>query len=94
MFGIGFSEIVIICLVALMVLGPKKLPQVAKELGRFFVHLRRMSMDVKQTVDQVIEDAENEIRAEKREALKQIVDVKNSFQETLPHDFDIEAKKT
>ncbi|NOS36261.1 MAG: twin-arginine translocase TatA/TatE family subunit, partial [Deltaproteobacteria bacterium] len=34
MFGIGFTEIVVILVIALIVLGPEKLPELAKALGR------------------------------------------------------------
>ena len=48
MFGIGFSELILIFIVALLVLGPKRLPEVAKTLGRFY-------RDIKSTVDEVKE---------------------------------------
>ncbi len=46
MFGIGFSELVLIFVVALLVLGPKRLPEVAKTLGRLY-------RDIKSTMDEV-----------------------------------------
>ena len=46
MFGIGLSEVILIFVVALLVLGPKRLPEVAKTLGRFY-------REVKSTVDEV-----------------------------------------
>ncbi|WP_456463815.1 Sec-independent protein translocase protein TatB [Persephonella sp.] len=48
MFGIGFSELILIFIVALLVLGPKRLPEVAKTLGRFY-------REIKSTVDEVKE---------------------------------------
>jgi Tat protein translocase TatB subunit len=44
MFGIGGQEIVIIGLIFLVVFGPSKLPQMARDLGRFVSEARR-SMD-------------------------------------------------
>jgi sec-independent protein translocase protein TatB len=44
MFGIGGQEIVIIGLIFLVVFGPSKLPQMARDLGRFVSDARR-SMD-------------------------------------------------
>ncbi|HEU4494187.1 MAG TPA: twin-arginine translocase TatA/TatE family subunit [Rubrobacteraceae bacterium] len=44
MFGIGGQEIVIIGLIFLVIFGPSKLPQMARDLGRFVGEARR-SMD-------------------------------------------------
>ena len=41
MFGLGFTEILVILGVALIVLGPEKMPQVAKELGKLTAQFRR-----------------------------------------------------
>ncbi len=47
MFGIGSSELVVIILVALLVLGPKRLPEVMKVIGRVLAELRKTADDVK-----------------------------------------------
>jgi sec-independent protein translocase protein TatB len=72
MFGIGFSELVIIVIVAVVFIGPNKLPEVMKQLGRFFVHARRMSNDVRSTFETVIQQAEKEIHLENLEKIKQL----------------------
>lgn len=41
MFGIGTSELIVIAVVALLVVGPKKLPELAKSLGRGFAEMKR-----------------------------------------------------
>lgn len=41
MFDIGFQELVIIFVVALLVFGPEKLPEIAKTLGKWVVEIRR-----------------------------------------------------
>ncbi len=41
MFGIGFPELVVILLLALIVLGPQRLPALARSLGRGFAALKR-----------------------------------------------------
>lgn len=51
MFDIGFSELVVIGLIALIVLGPKRLPEVARTAGRWMGQLRRFVSDVKQDLD-------------------------------------------
>ena len=45
LFGIGFGEILLILIVALMIFGPGKLPEIARTIGRFSRNLKRMSSD-------------------------------------------------
>ena len=69
MFGIGFFELVIIAIVALIFVGPKKLPDFMKSAGKFFVQMRRTANDVRSTFDQVVRDAEDEIRRDEAREL-------------------------
>ncbi|MGX9366705.1 Sec-independent protein translocase protein TatB [Desulfoplanes sp. PS50] len=62
MFGIGTTEILIILVVALIVIGPTKLPEVAKTLGKALGEFKRMSSDVKRTIDLEAEQAEEAAR--------------------------------
>jgi sec-independent protein translocase protein TatB len=50
MFGIGMQELMIILLVALVVIGPKKLPEVARTIAKGVRELRRASDDLKATI--------------------------------------------
>jgi len=50
MFGLGFSEILVIMLVALVAMGPKKLPGVAKALGRGLAEFRNAMDEMRTTV--------------------------------------------
>ncbi|HNS78998.1 MAG: TatA/E family twin arginine-targeting protein translocase [Syntrophorhabdus sp.] len=54
MFGIGLPEMIIILVVALLVVGPTKLPELARTLGKAFKEFRRMADDVKETFEQEV----------------------------------------
>ncbi|BCS98288.1 hypothetical protein DSLASN_39200 [Desulfoluna limicola] len=49
MFGMGMPEILLIMAVALIVIGPKKLPELAKTLGKTFGEFRKATSDLKET---------------------------------------------
>ena len=51
MFDIGFSEMVVIAVVALIVLGPEKLPKVARTAGHLLGRLQRYVNDVKSDIN-------------------------------------------
>lgn len=48
MFGIGMQELLLILALALIVLGPKKLPELARALGKGMAELRRATEEVKE----------------------------------------------
>jgi sec-independent protein translocase protein TatB len=57
MFGIGMPELLLILALALIVLGPKKLPELARALGKGMAELRKATEDIKDEFRQM----ENEI---------------------------------
>lgn len=61
MFDIGLSEIIVIMIVALLVIGPKKLPDVARALGKGLSEFKRALNNVKDelNVDQIRSEADN-----------------------------------
>jgi sec-independent protein translocase protein TatB len=58
MFDIGFSELLVIGIVALIVIGPQRLPQVARTLGHLFGRMQRYVNDVKADIAREMELAE------------------------------------
>jgi sec-independent protein translocase protein TatB len=55
MFDIGFSELMVIALVALIVIGPERLPRVARTLGHLAGRLQRYVADVKADINREVE---------------------------------------
>jgi sec-independent protein translocase protein TatB len=55
MFDIGFSEIVVIGVVALVVIGPERLPKTARTLGHLFGRLQRYVNEVKADINREME---------------------------------------
>lgn len=65
MFGIGSTELLVILVVALIVIGPAKLPEIARSLGKALGEFRRVSTDVKRTIEMEVEHEEQKAKAEK-----------------------------
>ena len=55
MFDIGFSELLVIAVVALIVIGPQQLPKVARTLGHLFGRMQRYVNDVKADISREME---------------------------------------
>lgn len=55
MFDVGFSELMVIALVGLIVIGPEKLPRVARTMGHLLGRLQRYVADVKADINREIQ---------------------------------------
>lgn len=67
-FGIGATELIVILAVALLVIGPKKLPDLARSLGRGLAEFRRATSDVTEEIDNARIMLEEEAREAARES--------------------------
>ena len=75
MFGIGIAEMALIMLIAIIVVGPEKLPEIAKAIGKVFSDIKKATEDVKDTIsDETRKLAEaaklNEIEEEVKKTLE------------------------
>ena len=66
MFEVGFSELLLIMGLALLVLGPEKLPKVVSEIGRWMGRARAMARQFREQLEE--ESLENTRRRQEREA--------------------------
>ena len=93
MFGIGLPEFVLIFVLALLVLGPQRLPEVARMIGRAYGQLRRASEEFQRTIRQDIaamerqEDANRNkaVGEEIRERFAGLEEVQTTIKEHDPH---------
>lgn len=58
MFGLGPSEIVLIAVIALLLFGPKKLPELMRSLGRSIAEFKRASREVSEQIHRSMMDEE------------------------------------
>jgi sec-independent protein translocase protein TatB len=73
MFDVGFSEILVIAVVALIVIGPERLPKVARTLGHMFGRLQRYVNEVKADINREMElDELRKLQGQVRDAARDI----------------------
>lgn len=75
MFGnIGFPELLIILAIALLIFGPKKLPEVSKSIGRAVREFRRASDEIKDKIEQEIQASDfKEIKEDLKKDIDEVV---------------------
>jgi sec-independent protein translocase protein TatB len=84
MFDIGFSELMVIALVALIVIGPERLPRVARTLGHLAGRLQRYVADVKADINREVE----------LEELRKMRDSVQQSASSMESSFNAELRKT
>ena len=55
---IGFQELILILVVALIIFGPRKLPELGRSLGKTLAEFRRASNEIKHSIEKELEDTE------------------------------------
>ena len=56
-FGVGYSELFVLALIAVIVIGPKDLPKVLRSFGRMMTKMRGMAREFQGQVDSAMKDA-------------------------------------
>lgn len=96
MFDIGFSELVVIAVVALIVIGPERLPKVARMAGALLGRLQRYANDVKAEVNREIHldeirklqhDMHEQMKSAETQVSSEVSQVQDSVSQTI-HSLD------
>ena len=85
MFGLGMPEIFLILAIALIVIGPKKLPDLAKTLGRAMGEFKRSAQDFKKSID--LDTTLKDIDSPASD-LKNVIKEVNKEKQTIVEPFD------
>ncbi len=90
MFGsIGLPELIIILIIALLVFGPKKLPEVGKSVGRAIREFKKASDELRSKVEEEIQASE--IKSDLEEVKSDLTDLREGFThlpETIKKDLE------
>lgn len=88
MFDIGFWELSLIFVVALIILGPERLPRAARTVGLWVGKARQMLSSVKADIDRELKAEELKEMMKKRAAMPEVDDLVKDANETVSFDGD------
>ena len=93
MFDVGFAELILLSVIGLLVLGPERLPKVARTLGGLSRKARTSWLNLKRSIESEINAQElKEPLKKMQDDFKAVVDDVNSKVDTIKKDIDPTAK--
>ena len=83
MFGIGMPELIIIFLIALIIIGPKRLPDLARALGKGLAEFRKATTELKASLDiDEVEEGLKGVEEELADSVSGLLDVSEMEEDT------------
>jgi sec-independent protein translocase protein TatB len=83
MFDIGFTELMVIFVVTLLVVGPERLPAVARKIGLYIGKMRRSFQSIKDEVEQELEIEAVKAQLKENAMLKEAKELEATLSETI-----------
>lgn len=98
MFNIGFTELLIIAIIGLIVIGPEQLPELARKLARILNEFKRAKDEIMNPVRDFANEARESMEKARRETESQIhnqvSEIMNATTKKPSQDLDLEQDKT
>lgn len=91
MFGIGLPELIVIAVIALLIVGPKKLPELARSLGKGLTEFRRAADDVTENIKDTLKP--DDVKKEVDDFKNSLLFGKKDDQENRTHPAPAEDEK-
>lgn len=76
-FGIGPMEILLILIVGLLIFGPGKMPQIARDLGKALRSFKKATTDLSAEVSRELEEEKKEINSDTKQIEQEIDEISN-----------------
>ena len=95
MFGIGMPELVIVLLVAFLLFGPQKLPELGRSIGKAVKGFRNVTDDVRQSIEPDLNAVQHELTSVQENIASSASDIQNSLSGTptdASPEFDLDAE--
>ncbi|GAB6183943.1 Sec-independent protein translocase protein TatB [Thermodesulfovibrio hydrogeniphilus] len=92
MFDLGFQELIVIFIVALLVFGPKRLPELGYTLGKTFNEIRKAFQGAKEEMEKEINEVKETVEDVKKD-IKNPLELKNELFKDMPSISDLRIDK-
>jgi sec-independent protein translocase protein TatA len=93
MFGLGFPELLLIFVIALVVFGPKKLPEIGRSIGRALAEFKRASEEFQESMKAEMKDVEKTAQLDEIKKIGQELTLDETKQASAPETAPAEQEK-